>query len=90
MSWAEAQKDKIMFTENEKVLVVDGNPHQEGVVEKVSTWGEVNGVVGDVSPCYFVRVPSWNNNTNGGRWLGVLSLAAQPQPDENQPPAQVA
>jgi hypothetical protein len=64
-----------MFFENEKVIVIDGNHHQEGVVEKVSTWGEVNGISSGDVPCYFVRVPSWDNNTNGGRWLGAVSLS---------------
>jgi len=67
-------KEKIMFIENEKVLVVDGIHRQEGIVEKVSTWGEVNSIASDVSPCYFVRVPSWDNGTNGGRWLDAGSL----------------
>lgn len=66
-----------MFTEGQKVLVVDGNPHQEGVIEKVSNWSQVLDFhLDDTSPCYFVRVPSWDNNTNGGRWLDSLSLKA--------------
>lgn len=63
-----------MYNVGEKVLVIDGNPHREGIVEKASTWGEVNGIKGETSPCYFVRVQSWDNDTNGGRWIGEIHL----------------
>ncbi len=74
-----------MFIENEKVLVIDGIPNQPGVVEKVSTWDVVNHHSVDTPPdsrrCYFVRVPSWDNGTNGGRWLDEGSLNKIQQED---------
>ena len=68
-----------MFKEGDMVLVIDQDPPAEGVVEKVSTWDKV--VVYKIAPlpktpCYFVRVQSWDNGRNGGRWLDEGSLAA--------------
>ena len=67
-----------MFKEGDRVIVILQTPHVEGVVEKVSTWDKV--VVYKIAPlpktpCYFVRVQSWDNGTNGGRWLDETSLA---------------
>lgn len=71
-----------MFKKDEKVVIVLYPSLPEGVVEKVSTWGEVLGF-SDPEPCYFVRVPSWDRGTNGGRWMDKFSLqhiGIDPQP----------
>ena len=58
-----------MFSIGQKVLVTDGLPHREGVVDKVSTWHKEMGWLNVETPCYFIRVPEWDNGTNGGRWI---------------------
>ena len=54
-----------MFSIGQKVLVTDGLPHREGVVDKVSTWHKEMGWLNVETPCYFIRVPEWDNGTNG-------------------------
>jgi hypothetical protein len=63
-----------MFQINDKVLVIDESPAEEGVVEKISTWGEVLNIPSDKSFCYFVRVLAWDKGQNGGRWLATGSI----------------
>lgn len=47
-----------------------------GVIEQVSQWDKITkGHPLKNTPCYFVRVPSWDNGTNGGRWLGEYNLS---------------
>jgi len=48
--------------------------NQIGTIEKVSTWLIVNGPPSEETPCYFVRVPEWDMNSNGGRWIGPSSI----------------
>jgi hypothetical protein len=69
---AQSEQEAIMFSEGQSVIVIIG--HQLGVIEKVSTWREVNHVPDD-DACYFVRVPEWDNGMNGGRWLPESSIA---------------
>lgn len=48
--------------------------------EVIVAAGNALGVIEDASyfdsdrPKYFVRVQAWDENTNGGRWLGESSL----------------
>ena len=59
-----------MFHVGQKVLVTDGLPHREGVIDKVSTWQkEMGWSIPTDTLCYFIRVPGWDNGTNGGRWI---------------------
>ncbi len=59
-----------MFSIGQKVLVTDGLPHREGIIDKVSTWQvEMGWPTRTNTPCYFIRVPEWDNGTNGGRWI---------------------
>ncbi len=60
------------FIVGQEVWVTDGDPHQKATVEKVSTWGEVNGVTMDNSPCYQVRCSKW---LYPNRWIAEGNLA---------------
>ena len=63
-----------MFRKGDKVYVMPG--YQEGVIEEVSTWQVVNGALSSDTPCYFVRVQEWDNDTNGGRrWVDEAHLS---------------
>lgn len=62
------------FEIGDKVLVKDTNQH--GVVCDVKP---INSLLkyehtSDDHPMYFVRVPEWDNGTNGGRWIGAGGL----------------
>ena len=61
-----------MFTVGQSVNIVGSKA--VGVVAEVSDWEQVNGKPSS-GPCYFVRVQSWDNCRNGGRWLDESVLA---------------
>lgn len=62
-----------MFKKEQKVVVKIGEC--KGVIAEVSTWGKVlKSPYPDNRPAYFVRVPEWDNGTNGGRWLHETDL----------------
>jgi len=52
-----------MFQEKQKILTTDGKPFTEGVIEKVSTWGEVHNLgIKDSSLCYLISSVKWPRN----------------------------
>lgn len=60
-----------MFKEGDEVIVKIGKC--KGKIKEISTWGKVNKHDSQ-EPAYYVRVPEWDNGTNGGRWLFASDL----------------
>lgn len=62
-----------MLKKGQKVVVKIGKC--KGVIAEISTWEKVlNSTYPNSTSAYFVRVPEWDNGTNGGRWLHETDL----------------
>jgi len=56
-----------MYQEGDRVIVLAGR--EKGVIEKVSTFRDILGRLGDDTPCYYVSVPARDDGINRWRWL---------------------